>query len=211
MMTERPKRITESPFPIYWVEAFDEAAQKWTCVDPLITHTIGKPNKIEPPISDSANNMNYVIAFEDDGSARDVTRRYSRAYNAKTRRNRVESTQEGAKWLKKVMRLYKRSQSLDRDQIEDTEFARKEAQEGLPQNVQDFKNHPYYALERHLRRNEVIHPRRETGKVMTAKAASDKGSEPIYRRCDVHVVRSGDKWYRMGREIRVNLTVVSCS
>ena len=179
-------------------------------MDPLVTHTIGKPSKIEPPISDSANNMSYVIAFEDDGSARDVTRRYSRAYNAKTRRNRIETNQEGVKWMKKVMRLYKRSQSLDRDQIEDTEFAHKEAQEGLPQNVQDFKDHPYYALERHLRRNEVIHPRREAGKVMTAKAASAKGSEPIYRRCDVHVVRSADKWYRIGREIKVNLSAVSC-
>lgn len=200
----QPKRIVESPYPIYWVEAFDEAAQKWICVDPLVTRTIGKPSKIEPPTSDQGNNMSYVVAFEDDGTARDVTLRYAKAYNAKTRRSRVESTHQGVKWVKKVMRLYKRPHVLDRDQVENTEFARKEAQEGLPQSVQDFKDHPHYALERHLRRNEVIHPKRETGKMMTGRAGSAKGSEPIYRRCDVHIVRSADKWYRLGKEIKAS-------
>ena len=199
----RAKRIVESPHPIYWIEAFDEAAQKWICVDPLVTHTVGKPTRIEPPISDQYNNMSYVIAFEDDGSAHDVTRRYARAYNAKTRKSRIESTHQGSNWFKKVMRLHERPHVLDRDQVENTEFARKEAQEGLPENIQDFKDHPYYALERHLRRNEVIHPKRETGKVMTGRAGSAKGSEPIYRRRDVQIVRSADSWYRMGREIKV--------
>lgn len=198
-----PRRIVESSYPIYWVEAFDEAAQKWVCVDPLVTKTVGKPFKLEPPMSDPENKMSYVFAIEDDGSARDVTRRYAKAYNAKTYKNRVESTHQGAKWLARVLRLYKRSHALDRDQIEDTEFARKEAQEPLPENVQDFKKHPYYALERHLPRNEVIHPKREVGKVMNGRAGSAKGSEPIYRRRDVHIVRSADSWYRMGREIKV--------
>ena len=200
----RSKRIVESSYPIYWVEAFDEAAQKWICIDPLVTKTVGKSSKYEPPTSDLGNSMNYVIAFEDDGSARDVTRRYVRAYNAKTRRARVESTHQGASWIKRVMRLYERTHALDRDQVEDTELARKEAQEPLPENVQDFKNHPYYALERHLRRNEVIHPKRETGKIMNGRAGNAKGSEPIYRRRDVHVVRSADSWYRMGREIKAS-------
>lgn len=70
----------------------------------------------------------------------------------------------------------------------------------MPRNVQDFKDHPYYALERHLKRNEVIHPKREVGKVSSGKAASTL--ESIYRRKDVKLVRSADKWYRLGREIR---------
>lgn len=202
----RPKRIVESSYPVYWVEAFDEAAQKWISVDPLVTKTIGKPAKLEPPNGDQENNMSYVIAFEDDGSARDVTRRYVKAYNAKTRKARLESIPHGAKWLRKVLRLYKRPHRLDRDQVEDTELTGKEAQEPLPDNVQDFKDHPYYALERHLKRNEVIHPKRETGKVMNGRAANAKGSEPIYRRRDVHIVRSADSWYRMGREIKVSIS-----
>ena len=76
----------------------------------------------------------------------------------------------------------------------------------MPRNVQDFKNHPRYALERHLRKNQVIHPRTEIGKVAAGKSSSADGSkklEPIYRRRDVHTVRSADGWYRLGRDIRV--------
>lgn len=93
--------------------------------------------------------------------------------------------------------MYRRSHDLDRDQIEDTQLTAKEAQERMPNNVQDFKGHPYYALERHLKRSEVIHPTREVGKVTSGKAL-----EPIYRRRDVHIVKSADKWYRLGREIK---------
>ena len=86
--------------------------------------------------------------------------------------------------------------------MEDAELARREAAEGLPKNVQDFKNHPYYVLERHLRRNEVIHPRNEVGKVNVGNHAS-VNLESIYRRGDVNIVRSADKWYRLGREVKV--------
>ena len=144
--------------------------------------------------------MSYVVAFEDDGSARDVTRRYAKAYNAKTRRDRVEVTKGGEKWWRRLLRLYRRSHGLDRDQVEDAELTAKEAAEPMPRNVQDFKDHPYYALERHLKRHEVIHPKREVGKV---GAGTTNALESIYRRRDVHQLKSADKWYRMGREIKV--------
>lgn len=146
--------------------------------------------------------MSYVIAFEDDGCARDVTRRYTKAYNAKTRRDRVEVTNRGEKWLRKVMKTYRRAHVLNRDQVEDAELAAKEAAEPMPRNVQDFKDHPYYALERHLKRHEVIHPKREVGKVGAGRASSANTLESIYRRRDVHMVKSADKWYRLGREIK---------
>lgn len=149
--------------------------------------------------------MSYVIAFENDGSARDVTRRYAKAYNAKTRKTRIEVTKGGERWWRKVLELFDRPYDLDRDQVEDAELAAKEAAEEMPRNVQDFKDHPYYALERHLRRHEVIHPKREVGKVTAGRAAasgSEKTLESIYRRRDVHIVKSADSWYRLGREIK---------
>ena len=174
-------------------------------MDPLVTNTVAKPSKFEPPASDSENNMSYVVAFEDDGTARDVTRRYVRAYNAKTRKNRVEVTEGRERWWLRVLKLFDRPFDLDRDQVEDTELAAKEAAEEMPRNVQDFKDHPYYALERHLRRNEVIDPKREVGKVAAGKAGGRSGNkslESIYRRRDVHMVKSADSWYRLGREIK---------
>ena len=85
--------------------------------------------------------------------------------------------------------------------MEDAELAKKETQEGLPGNVQDFKDHPYYALERHLKRHEIIWPKREVGKINAGKSASSS-LESVYRRNDVQTVRSADKWYRFGREIK---------
>jgi len=201
----KTKTIHESAFPVFWVEVLDEAHQKWLPVDPLVTETIAKPRSFEPPAADRENNMSYVIAFEEEGTARDITRRYAKAYNAKTRKNRVESTHGGDNWWRRTMRQYSRGWKSDLDQIEDTELAATEAREPMPKNVADFKDHPYYALERHLRRNEVLVGNREVGKVAAGRDPSTPGQkklESIFRRRDVKAVRSADAWYRLGREIK---------
>ncbi|MCJ1312525.1 hypothetical protein MMC25_006199 [Agyrium rufum] len=191
------KPIRESACPVYWVEAFNAALQKWIPIDILTTMTINKPMKLCPPMSDPSNTMTYVLAFEEDSSMHDVTVRYAQSYNAKTRRLRVEDTKGGERWWKRVIKFYKRDFQLDRDQLEEAELQAKEAREEMPRNVADFKRHPYFALERHLKRNEVLHPKNRVGKV-----SAGKSSEIVYRRKDVHVVRSADGWYRLGREIK---------
>lgn len=190
-------------YPVFWVEAFNEAHQKWIPLDPIVTGTTAKPSKLEPPAAYELNQLSYAIAFEPDSAARDVTKRYAKAFNAKTRRSRVESSgEEGIRWWKKTMRFFqRRGLVLDRDQVEDAELAQKEAREGLPNNVQDFKDHPFYALERHTKRHEVIHPRREVGKVNAGTAAKPR-MEAVFRRRDVLVCRSADKWYRLGRIVK---------
>ncbi|GAB7338016.1 hypothetical protein MBLNU457_4386t1 [Dothideomycetes sp. NU457] len=193
------KKVRKQDYPVFWIEVFNPPYQKWFPVDATVTCTVSKANKLEPPLSNPTNNLVYAIAFEEDGTAHDVTRRYARSYNAKTLKQRIESTSNGAKWFSNALRSYRRHAVLDRDQVENSELARKEASEGLPASVADFKNHPYYALERHLKRHEVIAPKREVGKINAGKAA---GLEPVYRRSDVQIVRSADKWYRLGREIK---------
>lgn len=199
--------IKESPFPVYWVEILDVGHQKWQPVDVLVTGTHFRPAKLEPPASDRRNALSYVVAFDEDGSAKDVTRRYAKAYNSKTRRMRIDgpavpSSMEGAKWWRKVMRRYRhRGLTTTLDQIEDAELNAAEAHEPMPRNVADFKDHPIYALERHLRWHEVLVP---GAKVVGTVGAGSKGPlEKIYRRKDVRLARSVDKWYRMGREINV--------
>ncbi|RDW85638.1 hypothetical protein BP5796_03963 [Coleophoma crateriformis] len=203
----KTKPIYESPYPVYWVEVLDEAHQKWFPVDPLVTDTMSKPRAFEPPAADRENNMSYVVAFEEDGCARDVTRRYAKTYNAKTRKNRVESIKGGEKWWRRTMRAYSRGWQSDLDQIEDTELSQAEAREPMPKNVADFKDHPYYALERHLKRNEILTSTREVGKVAAGKDTSGppgrKKLESIYRRRDVKIAKSADAWYRLGREVKI--------
>jgi xeroderma pigmentosum group C-complementing protein len=197
-----PKKLKafHTPYPVYWVEAFNSAHQKWVPVDPLSTFTVNSPEKLEPPFSYAQNSLTYAIAFEDDYTARDVTRRYAKAYNAKTRKFRVESTPHGDKWWSRTVKFFTRRIPLSRDETEDTTLARKVAAEGIPKNVQDFKNHPIYVLERHVKHNEVIHPLDVVGKVNVGSSMNPR-MEPIYRRKNVHTVRSADKWYRMGRDV----------
>jgi xeroderma pigmentosum group C-complementing protein len=197
----KPKKKYHSAYPVYWVEVFNPAAQKWIPADPLSTSTVNAPEKLEPPLSNPSNSLVYAIAFEDDLTAKDVTRRYAKAYNAKTRKFRVDSTPNGPKWLRRALKLFARTTPLDRDQVEDAALARKEGAEGMPKNVQDFKDHPIYVLERHLKYNEIIYPMQTVGKVNVGSAMNPK-MEPIYRRTNVHLVRSADKWYRMGRDVK---------
>ncbi|KAF4978875.1 hypothetical protein FZEAL_4816 [Fusarium zealandicum] len=198
---ETSKRIKESPYPVYWVEILDVGHQKWQPVDAVVTHTFWKPKALEPPITDKENFLSYVVAFEEDGTAKDVTRRYAKAYTAKTRRSRIETASEsGDVWWRQVMKLYRRRRRTDLDQIEDTELAGIEAREPMPRNVQDFKDHPIYALERHFRRHEVLIPGATPSG--TVGAGSRGPLERIYRRKDVRVARTADKWYRLGREVR---------
>lgn len=205
------KPIRESPFPVYWVEVLDVAHQKWASIDPLVTNSQWKPQRLEPPASDRENVMSYVVAFETDGTARDVTRRYAKAYNSKTKRSRIDGPTfqasvkdqplSGERWWRKALKRYRRREPTDLDQIEDNELAAAETREPMPRNVQDFKDHPVYALERHFRRHEVLVPGAQT--VGTVGAGSKGPLEKIYRRRDVQIARSADKWYRsFGREIK---------
>lgn len=209
-----PKRIYgESSFPIYWVEVLDVAHQKWVPVDPLVTRSQWNPAKLEPPASDRLNALAYAIGFAEDNSAKDVTRRYAKAFNSKTRRLRIDSLDSpnpmpgaaatgnlsGTKWLRRALRRY-RPPPADLNQIEDTELAALEGREPMPRNVADFKDHPVYALERHLRRHEVLPMGSKP--CGTVSAGSKAPVERIFRRRDVRVCRSADKWYRLGRVVR---------
>jgi xeroderma pigmentosum group C-complementing protein len=203
--SSRAKRrnIPRPRHPVFWVEVFDSAYQKLIPIDPIATGTIGKPSNLEPGLNDRENLMSYVIAFEDTGVAKDVTRRYTKAYIAKTRKVRVEVSHNGSDWLARAMRPFKRGRVLDRDQVEDSQLLQCEISEGMPRNIEDFKGHPIYVLERHLRRDEVIYPKRETGKVNTGSKLNAGRLESVYRRQDVHIVKSGEKWFRLGRQIKL--------
>lgn len=215
---EAPRRTKqvrgESPYPVYWVEVLDVAYQKWQPVDPLVTCTQWRPRVLEPPASDQLNCMTYVVGFEADGSAKDVTRRYAKAYNSKTLKMRVDGQQDaksrmgqgevpsGQRWWRKVMQAFKKPVPTDTDEIENNELAAAVAREPMPRNVADFKDHPVYALERHLRRNEVLIPgARVSG---TVGAGSKAPVQRIYRRKDVRIAWSRDKWYRLGRIVHAD-------
>ncbi|CCX31700.1 Similar to DNA repair protein rhp41; acc. no. Q10445 [Pyronema omphalodes CBS 100304] len=196
-LSKKTVEIVESLRPIYWVEAWNIPAQKWICVDPLVTNSVGKPKMFEPAMSDHLNTMSYVLAFEETGHTVDVTRRYAKWLLAKTRRLRIGSTKGGERWWKILLRRFERKFELDRDQIEEAEFAKENLHEEMPNNIEDFKDHPIFALKRHLKRGEVIYPERSSGTVSSGKGKVEK----VYRREDVKVVKTREQWYKLGRTV----------
>lgn len=75
--------------PTYWTEVFSKPDSRWIPVDP-IRGFVNKRHVFDPSqpststgSSSGDNRLVYVLAFEEDGYARDVTRRYAREFAAK--------------------------------------------------------------------------------------------------------------------------------
>ena len=89
--------------PVFWTEVFSRPDARWIPVDP-IRGIVNKRKLFDPSNSNASrgspgsrmlrvdNRMSYVIAFEEDGYARDLTPRYALEYGAK-----VAKTQAGGK------------------------------------------------------------------------------------------------------------------
>lgn len=193
-------------YPLYWVEAWDPSSEKWVSIDPIVTDYVDiirsqTKNKLEPPISDRANSLRYVVSFDFRGHAVDVTRRYSQNFNSKTRKKRVTSvSHKGSVWWDKVMNIYKpRTMPSRREQMEVKELELRQSAEGFPTNVQDFKGHPIYALKRHLHRDELI----SENAVPCGNFTVRKGvTEPVYFRKDLKIVKTAKAWYKLGRIVK---------
>lgn len=75
---------------MFWTEVFSRPDARWLPVDP-IRNLVNKRKAFDPSASSlpkdvkvkEENRMLYVVAFEEDGFARDVTRRYAKDFGAK--------------------------------------------------------------------------------------------------------------------------------
>jgi xeroderma pigmentosum group C-complementing protein len=67
----------------------------------------------------------------------------------------------------------------------------------LPKTVQGFKDHPLYALRRHLLKFESIYP-------ADVQPAGEFRGEPIYPRSAVYTLHSAQQWRREARTVRID-------
>ncbi|KAG5638732.1 hypothetical protein H0H81_010542 [Sphagnurus paluster] len=150
------------------------------------------------------NRMVYVIALEEDGFARDVTRRYAREFGAKIAKVQGGSSTIGGRgkarraWWERVLSGVTRPYRLHRDDAEDEELEAAQMTEAMPSTVTGFKDHPLYALTRHLKQNEVIHP----PPPKTPELGKFRG-EPVYPRSSVVSLKTAENWMRSeGRMVK---------
>ncbi|KAF8527521.1 hypothetical protein BU17DRAFT_81725 [Hysterangium stoloniferum] len=177
--------------PAQWTEVFSRADGRWLPVD-LIRNFVDKCTLFQPPPHDKRNRMVYVLAFEEDGYARDVTQRYVREFT-----NTLSRTRGGGKgkkeWWDKVMAFITRPYRLHRDDVEDAELLSRQVIEGMPTSIAAFKDHPIYVLERHILRDEILHPRTEIGRFR---------GEPVFARANiVSNLKAAENWMRSGRVV----------
>uniref|UniRef100_A0A0W0EXG9 Rad4-domain-containing protein n=1 Tax=Moniliophthora roreri TaxID=221103 RepID=A0A0W0EXG9_MONRR len=204
VLGSKPKPKSLDPLttpPIFWTEVFSKPDGRWMPVDP-IRGIVNKRNVFDPSNSASGvggsveNRMLYVMAFEEDGYARDVTRRYAKDYSAKVAKLRTKSNRTA--WWNSILARFTRPFRLHRDDMEDEELDTTQLMEGLPTSLAGFKDHPLYVLERHLASTQAIYPPPPE----TLPIAHFRG-EPVYSRDSVVSLKSAENWLRSeGRVVK---------
>lgn len=149
-----------------WLEVFCEQEEKWMCVD-CVHGVVGQPLTC---YRYATKPMTYVVGIDSDGWVRDVTQRYDPAWMTVTRKCRVD-----AQWWASTLRPYQ-SPCVEREKKEDLEFQAKHLDQPLPTAIGTYKNHPLYALKRHLLKFEAIYPE-------TAAILGYCRGEAVYSRC----------------------------
>ncbi|ODV92673.1 hypothetical protein CANCADRAFT_16193, partial [Tortispora caseinolytica NRRL Y-17796] len=193
--------FTETREPIYWAEVFNPHSRRWYAVDPMVLQLMHVPqcgSKLEPSLSDPDNVMAYVVGIDAQGYTKDLTPKYVKSFLVKTRKSRVTLNAEGARWWTRVMTFLGKKALDPLDSLEDDLIHRAETSDNLPGNIQDFKNHPIYVLERDLKANEVLTATKPCG-VVHARGSTE--ALAVYRRADVKILHSAVSWYRRGREV----------
>lgn len=189
--------------PTVWAEVFCKDTCKWICVDPIRGH-IDKTGLMEPAQLDRNNRISYVLAFEKTnskgrGNIIDVTRRYaanmSKAIKERERPLTSREKEGGLKlWSEMFLNsLFKKNNLNERDLLEQEELQLRQVDEVMPTSIGAFKNHPLYALKRHLKRLEILY--QEEPVLGYIK------NEKIYARQCVRTVSTADTFRKAGREI----------
>ncbi|KAH8370232.1 hypothetical protein KR093_002717 [Drosophila rubida] len=169
-----------------WVEVWSDVEEQWICIDLFK----GKLHCVDTIRRNASSNLAYVFAFQDDQSVKDVTARYCSSWTTTVRKARVEKA-----WLDESLAPYL-GRRTKRDICEDEQMRRIHSDKPLPKSIAEFKDHPLYALERHLLKFQGIYP-------ADAPTLGFIRSEPIYSRDCVHLLHSRDIWLKSARVVKL--------
>eukprot|EP00051_Salpingoeca_urceolata_P017541 m.239992 g.239992 ORF g.239992 m.239992 type:complete len:735 (-) comp18985_c1_seq2:2450-4654(-) len=163
-----------------WVEVMLKG--QWTHVDPLLA-VIDEPAEVVMPPEAC-----YVVGIDNEGFVRDITARYCRNFASNAFRKRRAPDEWYAGALQPLSRALN-----EEDAAEDETTTKALVAEQVPQSFTALKDHAFYAVERHLKRNQVIYPK---------EAVAVCKGESVYPRSAVHTVRSREHWQKEARVVR---------
>ncbi|KAG6939356.1 XPC complex subunit, DNA damage recognition and repair factor [Chelydra serpentina] len=107
-----------------------------------------------------------------------------------TRKYRVDP-----QWWEDTLEPYT-SPFVEREKKEEREFLDKLQDQPLPTAIGEYKNHPLYALKRHILKYEAIYPE-------TAAILGYCRGEAVYSRDCVQTLHSRDTWLKQARVVRI--------
>ncbi|TPX63489.1 hypothetical protein SpCBS45565_g06575 [Spizellomyces sp. 'palustris'] len=191
------------PYPLRcWCEIYSQVDKEWVPVDPS-RGIVKDTEAMEPPAS-AMNQLqiSYVVGYEQGFGVKDLTRRYTSQWGARTVRLRLPPGQEGEGWWEQCLWLYSKSDRNEVDKNEDEQLKKLEVDEKMPTSLAGFKDHALYALERHLKKYEVVHPH---GK---AHAIGRFKNELVYPRSHVKQLHTAETWLKRGRRVKCDVEPV---
>lgn len=202
---------TASKFPVFWVEVWNKYSKKWITVDSAVFKVVEvqpmrRKCKFEAPFSDETHQTWYVLAYDKRNVVKDVTRRYTQYFNAKTVKKRIGfDSDDDQHWYEQALRVVGNPNAAvtEAEAYELKEFRDRHICEGIPNNMADFKNHPVYALESQLRQDEIIYPKDDTSKCGTFRSSNKSSTIPIYKRSHVYHLKTPKAWHMRGRILKV--------
>ncbi|KAJ1521139.1 hypothetical protein ONE63_002834 [Megalurothrips usitatus] len=183
---ESGKKLLAASGSDYWIEVYLKDEDKWACIDvpsKKVDSTAAVLAKATQPVC-------YVLAFNVEGTVKDVTKRYSPRFSQVTVKQRVS-----ADWWDKSLRPFK-PKHTKREATEDSEMNLVELDRPMPKSVGECKNHPLYVLKRHLLKFEAIYP-------PDSPSLGFVRNEAIYARQNVYRLRSRETWMKDGKVVKL--------
>ncbi|XP_075972892.1 DNA repair protein complementing XP-C cells homolog [Anticarsia gemmatalis] len=169
-----------------WCEIYVEELEQWISVDVIK----GKIHSTGDLYSNATHPVCYIVGWDNNNYLKDLTRKYVPQYNTVTRKQRAEPL-----WWDKAIKPYLGPKTA-RDREEDEYLDRMQLEAPLPKSIAEYKNHPLYALKRHLLKFEAIYP-------PDAAVLGFVRGEPVYARDCVYVCRSRDTWLKEAKVVKL--------
>uniref|UniRef100_A0A7N6BPV9 Xeroderma pigmentosum, complementation group C n=1 Tax=Anabas testudineus TaxID=64144 RepID=A0A7N6BPV9_ANATE len=185
-ITERRSgKNKDGPGADEWLEVYLEKTSSWVCVD--VEQGVGVPHLC---YKNATVPVTYVVSVDGDGFVKDLGKKYDPTWMTSSRKRRVDED-----WWEETLEPFLGPED-DRDLKEDKELQNKLLNKPMPVSIAEYKNHPLYALKRHLLKYEAIYPE-------TATVLGYCRGEPVYSRDCVHTLHSRDTWLKEARTVRL--------
>uniref|UniRef100_A0A672G143 Xeroderma pigmentosum, complementation group C n=1 Tax=Salarias fasciatus TaxID=181472 RepID=A0A672G143_SALFA len=168
-----------------WLEVYLEKTSSWVCVD--VEHGVGVPHLCS---RNATAPVTYVVSVDDDGFVKDLGKKYDPTWMTSSRKRRVDE-----EWWEETLQPFLGPED-EKDKKEDKELQRRLLNKPMPVSIGEYKNHPLYALKRHLLKYEAIYP-------PSATVLGYCRGEPVYSRDCVHTLHSRDTWLKEARTVRL--------